>query len=33
VFLERKYLQELRDVLEDNVTIVTREGVNWIELS
>jgi hypothetical protein len=33
VFSERKYLEDLRDILEDNVTIVMRKGVNLKELS
>jgi hypothetical protein len=33
VFSERKYLEDLRDILEDNVIIVMREGVNLKELS
>jgi hypothetical protein len=32
-FSERKYLEDLRDILEDNVIIVMREGVNLKELS
>jgi hypothetical protein len=33
VFSERKYLEDLRYILEDNVTIVMRVGVNLKELS
>ena len=33
VFSGRKYLEDLRDILEDNVIIVMREGVNLKELS
>jgi hypothetical protein len=33
VFSERKYLEDLRDILKDDVTIVMREGVNLKELS
>jgi len=33
VFWERKYLEDLRDILEDNAIIVMKEGVNLKELS
>jgi len=33
VFSERKYLEELRDIYEDNVILVMKEGVNLKELS